>query len=73
MSYENTAEPIKIGYLMDFLLGDYPKEMYEDLTITFDTVFGDGLFETVYREVEGLPKGSVKNVLDAVNYIQSTH
>ena len=41
MSYESTAEPIKIGYLMDFLLGDYPKEMYEDLTIPFDMVFQD--------------------------------
>ena len=62
MSYESTAEPIKIGYLMDFLLGDYPKEMYEDLTIPFDMVFQDafdkGLIdrrvEIVYREVEGL-------------------
>ena len=73
MSYESTAEPIKIGYLMDFLLGDYPKEMYEDLTIPFDMVFQDafdkGLIdrrvEIVYREVEGLPKGTVKNVIDA--------
>ena len=23
------AEPMKISYLIDFLLGDYPKEMYE--------------------------------------------
>ena len=73
MSYESTAEPIKIGYLMDFLLGDYPKEIYEDLTIPFDMVFQDafdkGLIdrrvEIVYREVEGLPKGTVKNVIDA--------
>ena len=73
MSYENTAEPIKIGYLMDFLLGDYPKEMYDDLTIPFEMVFDDALerglidrpVEIVYREVEGLPKGSVKNVLNA--------
>ena len=73
MSYESTAEPIKIGYLMDFLLGDYPKEMYDDLVIPFDMVFKDafdkGLIdrpvEIVYREVEGLPKGTVKNVIDA--------
>ncbi len=27
MSYESTAEPIKIGYLMDFLLSDdYPQD-----------------------------------------------
>ena len=47
MSYESTAEPIKIGYLMDFLLGDYPKEMYEDLTIPFDMVFQDAGSSTV--------------------------
>ena len=34
MSYESTAEPIKIGYLMDFKLPDlYPQEMKEDLPI----------------------------------------
>lgn len=34
MTYESTAEPIKIGYLMDFLLSDdYPKERRDDLTI----------------------------------------
>jgi branched-chain amino acid transport system substrate-binding protein len=42
MSYESTAEPIKIGYLMDFLLpDDYPQEKRDDLTIPFDMVFGD--------------------------------
>ena len=36
MTYESTAEPIKIGYLMDFLLSDdYPKERRDDLTIPF--------------------------------------
>ena len=30
MSYESTAEPIKVGYLMDFKLPDlYPQEMKE--------------------------------------------
>ena len=34
MTYESTAEPIKIGYPMDFLLSDdYPKERRDDLTI----------------------------------------
>ena len=74
MSYESTAEPIKIGYLMDVLLfDDYPQERRDDLTIPFDIVFADGLeqglidrpVEIVYREVEGLPKGSVKAVIDA--------
>ena len=63
MTYESTAEPIKIGYLTDFLLSDdYPKERRDDLTIPFGMVLGDALdrghidrpIEVVYREVEGL-------------------
>ena len=74
MSYESTAEPIRIGYLMDFKLPEsFPKTYREDLTIPFDMVFGKALeegvidrpVELVYREVEGLPKGSVKAVIDA--------
>jgi len=73
MSYESTAEPIKIGYLMDFKLPEfYPQEMRDDLTNAFDLVFRKGLeqklvdrpVQMVYREVEGLPKGSVKAVID---------
>jgi branched-chain amino acid transport system substrate-binding protein len=74
MSYESTAEPIKIGYLMDFLLPEgYPQELRDDLTRPFDLVFSEGVkqgiidrpIEILYREVEGLPKGSVKAVIDA--------
>ena len=74
MSYESTAKPIKIGYLMDFQLPPfYPKEMRDDLTQTFELVFREGLeqklvdrpIEIVFREVEGLPKGTVKAVIDA--------
>jgi branched-chain amino acid transport system substrate-binding protein len=74
VSYESSAEAIKLGYLFDFLLPDaYPKEMREDLTLPFDIVFEEGLakgvidrpVEIVFREVEGLPKGSVKAVIDA--------
>ena len=63
MSYESTAEPIKLGYLMDFRLPEkYPKEMREDLTLPFELVFNEGLkrriidrrVEVVYREVEDL-------------------
>ena len=65
MSYESTAEPIKVGYLMDFKLPDlYPQEMKEDLSNPFDLVFGqaveEGLIDRpiqiLYKEVEGLPK-----------------
>jgi ABC-type branched-subunit amino acid transport system substrate-binding protein len=74
MSYESSAQPIKIGYLMDFLLPPgYPPEMRNDLTRPFELVFGEGRkervldrpVEIVFREVEGLPKGTVKAVIDA--------
>src|SRR5215471_12129953 len=74
VAYESTAEPIKLGYLFDFVLPDaYPKMAREDLTQTFDLVFAQGLaaglidrtVELVFREVEGLPKGTVKAVIDA--------
>jgi branched-chain amino acid transport system substrate-binding protein len=74
MSYESSAEPIKVGYLMDFKLPDgYPKEMAADLFNPFELVFDEAVaagvidrpVEMIYREVEGLPKGSVKAVIDA--------
>lgn len=74
MSYESTAEPIKLGYLFDFRLPEYfPQEMRADLTQSFELVFDEGLkqrvidrpVKIVFREVEGLPKGTVKAVIDA--------
>ena len=74
MAYESDGEPIKMGYLMDFRLPEgYPDAQRSDLTDPFDMVFGEGFeqgvidrpIEVVYREVEGLPKGSVKAVIDA--------
>jgi branched-chain amino acid transport system substrate-binding protein len=74
MSYESTAEPIKFGYLNDFKLPDsYPKEMKEDFFNPFELIFAEALeqgvidrpIQVVYKEVEGLPKGSVKAVIDA--------
>jgi branched-chain amino acid transport system substrate-binding protein len=74
VAYESSAEPIKLGYLFDFKLPDgYPQEMRDDLTRSFELVFEDGLeqgiidrpVEIVFREVEGLPKGTVKAVIDA--------
>ncbi|KIU14385.1 ABC transporter substrate-binding protein [Mycolicibacterium llatzerense] len=74
MSYESTAQPIKLGYLMDFRLPDaYPKEMKDDLSQSFELVFtaalAEGIIdrpvEIIYKEVEGLPKGTVKAVIDA--------
>jgi branched-chain amino acid transport system substrate-binding protein len=74
VTYESHAEPIKLGYLFDFKLPDgYPDEMRKDLTRPFELVFSEGLarglidrpVEFVFREVEGLPKGTVKAVIDA--------
>jgi hypothetical protein len=66
VTYESGAEPIKLGYLFDFVLPEgYPQEMRDDLTRSFELVFDEGLkqgiidrpVEIVFREVEGLPKG----------------
>ena len=74
MSYESTAEPIKVGYLMDFTLPPgFPEELFASFTQTFDLVFSEAVeqglmdrpVQMIYREVEGLPKGSVKAVIDA--------
>jgi branched-chain amino acid transport system substrate-binding protein len=74
VAYESSAEPIKLGYLFDFRLPEsYPQEMRDDLTRSFELVFDQGLeegvidrpVEIVFREVEGLPKGTVKAVIDA--------
>jgi ABC-type branched-subunit amino acid transport system substrate-binding protein len=74
VSYESTAEPIKLGYLFDFKLPEqYPQEMRDDLVQSFQLVFDQGLergvidrpVDIVFREVEGLPKGTVKAVIDA--------
>ena len=67
MAYESDAEPIRMGYLMDFRLPEgFPAEYRADLTDPFDHVFQEGFergvidrpVEILYREVEGLPKGS---------------
>jgi ABC-type branched-subunit amino acid transport system substrate-binding protein len=74
VAYESTAEPIKLGYLFDFVLPEgYPQDMRADLTQSFELVFDEGLtqgiidrpIEIIFREVEGLPKGTVKAVIDA--------
>jgi branched-chain amino acid transport system substrate-binding protein len=71
VSYESKAEPIKFGYLNDFLLPDsYPKAMRADFNDIFALVFKRGYesglidrpVEIIYKEVEGLPKGAIKHV-----------
>ena len=74
MTYESSAEPIKMGYLFDFRMpAGSPPEKHDDLVQSFELVFADGLqrgmidrpVEIVFREVEGLPKGTAKAVIDA--------
>jgi ABC-type branched-subunit amino acid transport system substrate-binding protein len=74
MSYESKAEPIKLGYLNDFLLPDsYPKAMRADFHDIFALVFKRGFerglidrpVEIIYQEVEGLPKGTIRSVIRA--------
>lgn len=74
MSYEANAEPIKVGYLFDFLLPPgFPPEIRLDLVRPFELVFQEGLrrgiidrpVKIIHREVEGLPKGTIKAVIDA--------
>jgi branched-chain amino acid transport system substrate-binding protein len=74
MSYESHAEPIKLGYLFDFKLPPgFPRNQLDDMTDSFNLVFRRGReaglidrdVEIVFREVEGLPKGTVKAVIDA--------
>ena len=77
MSYESTANPIKVGYLMDFVLpAEFPQDRRLDLTQSLELIFERGHragvidrpIEIVYREVEGLPKGSAKAVIDADHF-----
>ena len=75
MSYESTAEPIKLGYLFDFRLPEYfPKEMRDDLTQTVrarvqrrpeaEDHRPSGARSCSVRS-KGFPKGTVKAVIDA--------
>jgi ABC-type branched-subunit amino acid transport system substrate-binding protein len=74
VSYESTAEPIKVGYLFDLKLpANCPQQKRDELGRPFELIFGDALargiidrpIQIVFREVQGLPLGSVKAVIDA--------
>jgi ABC-type branched-subunit amino acid transport system substrate-binding protein len=73
MSYASEADPIKLGVLMDWVVPeDHPKERIDDFFLPFELVFKDGLekgmidrpVELVTRQTWGLPKGSVKSLID---------
>lgn len=74
MSFESSAEPIKLGILMDWANPeDHPQERVEDWFRPFEMIFEEGRshglidrpVELVVRQTWGLPMGSVKNVIDA--------
>ena len=74
MAFESQAEPIKLGVLMDWVVPeDHPKERLDDFFLPLELVFKQGLedgvidrpVELVVRQTWGLPKGSVKAVIDA--------
>ncbi|HET6954388.1 MAG TPA: ABC transporter substrate-binding protein [Acidimicrobiales bacterium] len=73
MSYESDVEPIRLGILFDFMLpGGFPKDMWQDFCLPFEMIFEEGRerglidrpVELVFRHVEGMPKGTVKAVID---------
>src|SRR6476661_2721667 len=48
MAYESDANPIKVGYLMDFVLpAEYPQDRRLDLTQTLELIFERGYPEGV--------------------------
>ena len=71
MSEASAAEPIKVGFLIDYL-GSRCTD-WTPFAEPLDLVFRDGLessmidrpVEIVYRGAQGLPKGTVKAVIDA--------
>src|SRR5450432_1978958 len=74
VSIARTVEPIKFGFLADMRYpDDLPIDVRNDMILPFELVFADcvaeGLIdrpvEIVYREVDGLPRGNVKAVIDA--------
>lgn len=73
MSIAKIVEPIKIGILNDMVLPDeMPFNIRDDLVQPLRLVFDDGLAEAMidrpvemlYREIDGLPRGNVKAVID---------
>lgn len=71
MSTAHTAQPIKLGVLMDYAISASASR--KDIVDALELVFSDAVAESVidrpvqlvYREVDGLPRGTVKAVIDA--------
>ena len=74
MAIARQAAPIKFGLLTDMVIPKTPeRDVWADMVRPFELVFRDGFeqgvldrpVEFVKREVEGLPRGTVKAVIDA--------
>jgi branched-chain amino acid transport system substrate-binding protein len=74
MSFARQVQPIKLGFLADMAMpDDLPIDVRNDMILPFELVFNDAVaegildrpIEIVYREVDGLPRGTVKAVIDA--------
>ena len=72
--FESDAAPIKLGILHDFMVpDDHPQSRVDDYFLPMELVFKEGLesgmidrpVEFVVRKLWGLPKGTVKDVIDA--------
>lgn len=69
-SYESSVEPIKVGYLADMTVSNpaWRDAVQRLVGLVFKEGHERGMLdrpvELVYREVEGLPKGSVKAAVD---------
>ena len=66
MSHESTAEPIKVGYLMDVKLPDaYPAEMRADLTQPFGRYTRRGWMGAGYLVARPLdPDGTTAHLVE---------
>jgi branched-chain amino acid transport system substrate-binding protein len=73
MSDVSHVEPVKLGFLMDYISGSAAIDDRSIYTKPMDLVFRQGYesgtidrpIELVFRTVQGLPRGSVKAVIDA--------
>ena len=72
MAMASDAEPIKVGFLIDYIGGD-AQDDWSSFSEPMELVFREGRaaniidrpVEIVYRAAQGLPKGNVKAAIDA--------
>src|SRR5262245_25128552 len=68
------AEPIKIGWLLDTKLPeklelDTRSDMFQPFDLVFNDAYEQGVIDrpiqVIHKEVDGLPRGTVKAAIDA--------